>query len=571
MSALRLDAEYIPGDGAGSMWLRLLNAGRDPLAGFHLAVTCLLELTPAPDSGCQLTDRVSGWHLLAPPTGFVLDPGAVWPVGPLWCTYPAGHANDGPESAYVVRADGTTAVVRVGAARLATARVGSEAAPPLRLATNDDWAAEAWASMARCEGAMRPHDAPVLAMEGDPVEVVVDRSLEAEAATIAATDDSVTIRAGSAAGLRHALAELVRRRCSDGREAMHVPCAPRYGWRGLQIDLARQFIPPADVAELIELAAWHRLNRVHLHLTDDEGWRLPSKHCPALTEVGAWRGDGLAIPPLLGSGPEPYGGSYSPDDIGRWVHRAAELGVELVPEIDLPGHCFAALAAVPDLRDPHDMSGARSVQFFVDNVLNPGVAATMPFLEGVLEDVADLFPGEWIHVGGDEVPHLAWSASPLAATYAAHHGIEGTAAIEAAFMREVVELVTVSMGRKAGVWQEAAGALQPGDGYAVGWKSAADCRALAAAGHQVVASPAEVYYVDIADDPGWEAPGMSWAGHTTVEHIELFDLAAGWSDSELCNLLGIQVGLWTEHVHDRATMMRLLMPRLAAIANSAWH
>ncbi len=129
-----------------------------------------------------------------------------------------------------------------------------------------------------------------------------------------------------------------------------------------------------------------------------------------------------------------------------------------------------------------------------------------------------------------------------------------------------------STGRQVGVWQEAAeaGALHPDDGYVVGWKSAADCRRLAAAGFDVVASPAEVYYLDMAADTDWHAPGMSWAGHSTLADVEAFDVTAGWSASERANLLGIQACLWTEHARDRPALEHLMFPRLAAIAGSAW-
>jgi hexosaminidase len=314
------------------------------------------------------------------------------------------------------------------------------------------------------------------------------------------------------------------------------------------------------------------LNRLHLHLTDDEGWRVPISAYPALTDVGAWRGHGLGVPPLLGSGTDPYGGAYSSAEIGRWVRKAAELGIELVPEIDLPGHCFAALAAVPELRDPDDASGAVSVQHFVDNVLVPGLPSTRPFLEAVFGELAGLFPGPWIHLGGDEVPAGAWARSPAAIRYAADRALEGTDAVAAAFMADVIELVKSTTGRRVGVWQEAAesGALQPEDGYVVGWKSSADCRRLAAAGHQVVAAPAEVFYLDMAADTEWSSPGASWAGSTSVADIEAYDVTEGWTTSERANLLGIQACLWTEHVHDHATLRDLLIPRLDAIATSAW-
>ena len=346
---------------------------------------------------------------------------------------------------------------------------------------------------------------------------------------------------------------------------------PIHEWRALHIDLARQFMPAVDVEWLLDVAAWRGLNRLHLHLTDDEGWRVPIASYPALTEVGAWRGHGLPIPPLLGAGAEPYGGSYAPTDISIWVRRAAELGIELIPEIDLPAHSFAALAAVSQLVDPEDSGTAVSVQHFSRNVLNPGVAATRPFLEAVFGELADLFPSPWVHVGGDEVPPGAWQGSPAAQRYAAERGIAGTDAIAAAFVGDIIAIVG-AVGRRVGVWQEAAesGALGPGDGYVVGWKTQDDCRRLAAAGHTVVASPAEAFYFDMAADASWRSAGASWAGHTSVEDVARFDVTADWTPAERANLLGIQACLWTEHIHDHATLVELLLPRLDAFAAAGW-
>jgi hexosaminidase len=411
-----------------------------------------------------------------------------------------------------------------------------------------------------------PDDAAVLGESGATVTATVVDTMPTEAYTI----DALDVTAGSEAALRWAFLGLARGRRQDADPSgRHTPV---HSWRGLHLDLARQYLPAVDVEWLLDVAAWRRLNRVHLHLTDDEAWRVPISTYPALTEVGAWRGRGLAVPPLLGSGAEPYGGAYRAGDVGRWVRRAAELGLELIPEVDLPGHCFAALAAVPELRDPDDTSGAVSVQCFVDNVLVPGLPSTRPFLEAVFGELADLFPGPWVHLGGDEVPAGAWAGSPAAQRYATERGLEGSDAIASAFMADVVGLVKAVTGRRVGVWQEAAesGALHPDDGYVVGWKSGADCRRLAASGYHVVAAPAEVYYLDMAADSEWGSPGASWAGSSSVADIEAYDVTAGWSDTERANVLGIQACLWTEHVHDHATLQSLLIPRLDAIAASAW-
>lgn len=563
--SVRLESWYLPAErGPGSMRLRLVNTGQQVLGGFRLAFTTVVQLTPV--APAQLVSRTSGWHVVAPPTGHPLEPGDTWQFD-LTCGHRPGHANDGPTGAYVILADGTT----VSARTTPTARTTAASAAPLRLDNAGSAIAAAWAATAERERRLYPDDAPVLSTsDGDVVSAAIDETLGADEFAITVDGAGCAVAARSPEALQQAFATLARQRREGAlRPGRH---APAHDWRGLHVDLARQFFPATDVDWLVDVAAWRGFNRLHLHLTDDEAWRVPIDACPTLADVGAWRGHALAIPPLLGSGAAPFGGSYARSQIAGWVDRATAAGIVVIPEVDLPGHCFAALAAVPALRDPADRSGAVSVQSFVDNVLNPGVAATRPFLEAVAGEIADLFPSPWLHLGGDEVPDGAWSGSPAAQAYAAAHGVSGSHAIGAAFMADIIELVVATTGRRVGVWQEAAesGALRPGDGYVVGWKSAEDCQKLAADGHTVVASPAEVYYLDMAADTAWDTPGTSWAGHSSVAAIEAFDPTAGWSATERERLTGIQACIWTEHAPDRPTLERLLFPRLDAIAAAAW-
>ena len=187
---------------------------------------------------------------------------------------------------------------------------------------------------------------------GATVTATIDETLGRDEFRIARDGTGWSVGAPSPAGLQRAFTTLARlaRAGSWGRPS--PACTARStSWRGLHVDLARQFFPARDVDWLLDVAAWHGLNRLHLHLTDDEAWRVPIAAYPRLTDVGAWRGHGLVIPPLLGSGAEPYGGSYTREEIAGWVARAAAAGIEVVPEVDVPGHCFAALAAVPALVD----------------------------------------------------------------------------------------------------------------------------------------------------------------------------------------------------------------------------
>lgn len=349
---------------------------------------------------------------------------------------------------------------------------------------------------------------------------------------------------------------------------------PVYAFRGLHIDLARQWFEPDLVMRLLDAAAERRLTHLHLHLTDDEAWRLPVPQYPALAEVAGTRGYGRPLPAMLGGGAAAVGRAYTAGEIDRWVAHAAALGIVLVPEVDLPAHNHAALTAVPELRDPGDTSHARSVQYFTDNVLVPGLATTQPFLEAVVDTLAERFPNSpHLHIGGDEVPHGAWRGSPAVRALCAEQGLASTREIEGFFHRELVATIRARTGRRVGAWQEAAesGGVHPDDGYVVGWRRADDCRTLAAAGYQVVVSPGEAYYLDMATDTAWDTPGMSWAGATSLADVEAFEPGAGWTAEERSRLLGVQACLWTELVPDEATLWQRLLPRLDAIARRGWY
>lgn len=442
--------------------------------GARLAITSLTVLTP---------------HLVQVGSYHELDPGALADLQP---SHPPRHANDGPLSAFLILADGSTEAVDVR---------------PLETLVDD----------VPVGGVARPSPAPT--------------DLE-----------------------------------FGGR--------PAHAFRGLHIDLARHWFEPDVVLRLLDAAAERRLTHLHLHLTDDEAWRLPVPQYPQLAELAGRRGHRLALPPMLGDGATPVGRAYTPAEITRWVEHAHALGIVLVPEVDLPAHNHAALTAVPELRDPGDTSHAISVQFFTDNVLVPGLTSTRRFLEAVVDTLAELFPNSpHLHIGGDEVPEGAWRGSPTVAALAARHGLSTTREIEAHFHRELVTTVRERSGRRIGAWQEAAesGGIRPEDGYVIGWRSADDARRLAAAGYDVVLAPGDRYYLDMAVDERWETPGMSWAGSASLADVQAFAPGAGWTAVERAHLLGVQACLWTELVPDETTLWRRLLPRLDAYALRAWH
>ncbi|MAT04166.1 MAG: beta-hexosaminidase [Acidimicrobiaceae bacterium] len=589
------------------------DAAVDLAPGWQLAFTSLQQLTPVDTDRIDLVEQLASFHRLRPVEPIGLGAGSTWEIGECEVSHQARHANDGPASAYVVSSDGSTVPVTVapmlGPPALTPARPSvhdlewldehidaSDGRPTLlpypnhlaitdttpsdtrtaHLAAFDDGADAAWSAVAALA---RRRGSDALTDDGTAaVTARLDARLGASAYRLlvdgtSIDGPSIEVTAGDLDGFRHAFVTLAQWLPSGLPNGARIVDRPRYAWRGVHLDVARQWFEPEVVERLIDDAAWRKLSRVHLHLTDDEAWRLPVARYPALAEVGARRGHGLPIPPLLGSGAEPVGRAYTPDEIARWVERADELGVVLVPEIDLPGHLHAALTALPELRDPDDTSEATSVQYFEDNVLVPGIDATHRFIVDVIDAVAELFPtSPWIHVGGDEVPDGAWSGSPIARAWARSHGMSTTNEIEAAIHREVVDAIRDRSGRAVGAWEEAArtrGAV-PGDGYVVGWQSIDINRELAARGFDVVIAPGQAYYLDMAEDTAWATPGMSWAGSTSLADVCAFDPEAGWSAAERAHIVGLQACLWTEHVHDEAALRDRLFPRLDAIAERAW-
>ena len=313
------------------------------------------------------------------------------------------------------------------------------------------------------------------------------------------------------------------------------------------------------------------MNVLHFHLSDDEGWRLDIPEYPELAEVAAWRGYGLAVPPFLGSGIGRYGGVYSAAEIGALVAHADALGIAIVPEIDIPGHCYCVLQAIPSLRDPGETGIYRSIQGFPNNCLNPAVEKSYEFLEAVFATIAELFPAPWIHVGGDEVPHDAWLGSPLARALMAKHGWTEIYQLQSHFLKRVQGIIR-GLGKKTGAWEEAAlgGGVEAQNSYLVAWRKSASGLALAEAGYDVVLAPAEHAYFDMAQSDAFWEPGASWAGTVPLTHPTNSIPAATGRRRCASRLIGVQSCLWSENLCDRALFDHLVFPRLSAIAETGW-
>ncbi|GAA2699152.1 beta-N-acetylhexosaminidase [Actinoplanes palleronii] len=390
----------------------------------------------------------------------------------------------------------------------------------------------------------------------------------------------VEIRGGSAAGAFYAVqtlrqllppATLRRARLPGGPwtlPGVRVEDAPRFGWRGVMLDVARHFMPVSDVLRLLDLIAFHKLNVLHLHLTDDQGWRLDVPGRPRLTSIGAWR-----PATMLGSrqheryDERPHGGFYSDDDLREIVAYAAQRHITVVPEVDMPGHMQAAVAAYPALGNGF-AGPVRSSWGISPHVLNLGPEA-LQFCRDVLDHLCDLFPGELIGIGGDECPSTEWQDSPVAQARIRDEGLAGPRHLQAWFTARLAEHLA-GRGRRVFGWDEIlAGGAPPGAVIAA-WRGAGPAAHAARAGHPVVSCPDTSVYLDYrqSDDPGEPTPVGT---RLTLADVYAFDpVPPGLTPAEASLVLGGQANLWTEHMESARQVDYQAFPRLCGFAETVW-
>ncbi|MFJ5829341.1 beta-N-acetylhexosaminidase [Streptomyces sp. NPDC093089] len=340
--------------------------------------------------------------------------------------------------------------------------------------------------------------------------------------------------------------------------AWSIPCAqitdvPRFPWRGSMLDVARRFRPVSYLRRYVDLLALHKLNVLHLHLTDDQGWRMPVPALPRLTEVG-----GL-----------PHGGAYTRAELAGLVAYAAERGVTVVPEIEMPGHVRAALAAYPALGNHPGRTYEVWDRWGVCDTILGVHDEALDFCRTVLDEVMDVFPSPYVHIGGEECPTTEWHASPDARRRAAAEGLAGPDALHGWFMERVGRHL-LDAGRRPLSWTENGADLPP---YftVMPWRDADHGRTAVRRGHEVVMAPHRTTYLDYPQSAGpAEPPGQ--AGEVVdLRAVHGNDPApADWSPEEAARVLGSQAQLWTEYVPTAAHAEYLTFPRLCALAEVVW-
>ena len=355
---------------------------------------------------------------------------------------------------------------------------------------------------------------------------------------------------------------------------VEIDDAPRFGWRGFLIDVSRHFFPSESLFRIVDLLSMHKLNVLHLHLNDDQGWRFPSEAFPRLVEIGAWRREtrigherdrSWTSPQFDGT---PHGGFYTRDQLRALVSYAAERNVTVMPEIDLPGHAQAAIAAYPEL------GHVGSIEVATHWGISPHVLnlsdATVTFCKTVWNEVLDVFPSPYVHIGGDECPRDEWRKSRIAKSRLESLGAANEDALQNWFTGELSAHL-LNAGRHPIGWDEILeGGTLPVGASVMSWRGENGGIAAARAGADVVMSPEAPCYLDHyqSDDPN---EPLAIGGRNTLEDVHSWDPVPSQLDAdEARRILGAQCNLWTEYVPDPKGVEYMAFPRASAFAEVVW-
>lgn len=359
-----------------------------------------------------------------------------------------------------------------------------------------------------------------------------------------------------------------------------VEDAPAFAWRGVMLDVARHFFPVHEVLRLVDQLAAHRVNRLHLHLTEDQGWRLEIRRYPRLTQVGAWRRESQVgadvVDPDGGVSASfdgrPHGGFYTHDDVREIVAYAAARGITVVPEIETPGHVRAALAAYPELgvtRPGDEPLEVWTRWGICEDVLNTQ-EATVRFFQDVLDEVMELFPSEYVGLGGDECPKTQWRADPVTQQRIRDLGLADEEELQGWFVGRLAAHVEAA-GRRPFGWDEVLeGGTVPRSTAVMSWRGLQGAVTAARRGHDVVSTPDDRVYLDYRQSELDSEP-IPIAVPLTVADVLAFDpVPPELTPAEAEHVLGGQANLWTEHVDDAQRADYQLFPRVAALAEALW-
>ena len=421
-------------------------------------------------------------------------------------------------------------------------------------------------------------------LDGKGTPIVLHASLShanREAYRLTVCADSIVINGASAAGTFRGINTLRKSLPQSPSQQVAMPAAtitdaPRFAYRGMMFDVSRHFYGVDEVKQFIDMLALHNMNTFHWHLTDDQGWRIEIKKYPRLTEVGSMR-----TQTVIGRNPGkwdgvPHGGFYTQEQVRDVIRYAAERHIEVIPEIDMPGHMRAALAAYPHLGctgGPYDVWTQWGVS---DEVLCVGNDSTMQFISDVLNEIIDLFPSQYIHIGGDECPKIRWKECPRCQARIAREGITAKGKFSAddrlqGYITRFAYNVIKQRGRTMIGWDEVLECDVPSDAIVTSWRGDAGAIDGARRGNRVILSPNTHLYFDFYQSKETQFEPFAIGGFIPVERVYSFEpVPKQLNAAESALVLGAQANLWTEYIPTFQKVQEKTLPRLTALSEVQW-
>ena len=393
------------------------------------------------------------------------------------------------------------------------------------------------------------------------------------------TSDAVTVEAKTPAGLFYGLQTLTQLLFGDHTSGWSVPIvqivdAPRFAYRGMHLDVGRHFFPVAFIKKYIDLLAMYKMNKFHWHLTDDQGWRIEIKKYPKLTEIGAYRQETVMGKnferfdrPYIGD-EKPHGGFYTQEEVREVVAYARARYIDVIPEIEMPGHATAALAAYPEFACTDGPFDVPTTWGIFEDVFCPK-EETFQFLEDVLTEVIALFPSQYIHIGGDEVPKVRWQESEVAQEVISREGLADEDELQSYFIKRI-ESFLQAQGRRLIGWDEILeGGLAP-DATVMSWRGMEGGIEAAREGHDVIMTPTSHCYFDYYQaDP--EQEPLAIRGLTPLEKVYSFEPVPEMLSAEDAeHILGAQGNVWTEYMATTDYVEYMVFPRMLALSEVVW-
>lgn len=415
------------------------------------------------------------------------------------------------------------------------------------------------------------------------INLLVNDSIQnPEGYRLRVNNDRIVLEGGLEAGVFYGIQTLRKAMPAEsGGKDIALPAAtitdfPRFKYRGMMLDVGRHFFPVDSVKRYIDMLALHNMNTLHWHLSDDQGWRIEIKKYPKLTEIGSQRSETVIGHNSGKYDGQPYGGFYTQDEIRDVIDYAARQFITIIPEIDMPGHQQAALAAYPELGctgGPYEVWRQWGIS---DDVICAGNEKAMQFLEDVLSEVIDLFPSEYIHVGGDECPKVRWEKCPKCQARIKALRIRSDKKHSAeeylqSYVISRMEKFVESKGRHIIGWDEILeGGLAP-NATVMSWRGTAGGIEAARQGHRVIMAPNTYLYFDYYQSADTENEPIAIGGYVPLERVYSFEpLPADLTDDQKKLIIGVQANMWTEYIPSFSQVEYMAMPRMAALSELQW-